>query len=46
MDAYLDHGLKDLNKSYRREGLSNKRSKVTEQLYLYLAGTRVQINQK
>ena len=46
MDAYVDHGLKGLDKSYRRENLSNKCSKVTEQLYLYLASIHVQNKQK
>ena len=46
MDFYIDHSLHGLNKSYRREDLSNQCAKITKQLYCYLSGADVQNNQK
>ena len=40
MDAYLDHGLKGLDKSYRREDLSHHCAQVTEKLYSFLEGEK------
>ena len=40
MDAYLDHGLKGLDKSYRREDLSHHCAQVTDKLYSFLEGEK------
>jgi len=40
MDAYVDHSLKGLDRSYRREDLAPKLAEVTQQLYLYFTGTK------
>jgi len=36
MDAYVDHGLKGLDKSYRREDLTIKIEQVTQNLLSFL----------
>lgn len=40
MDAYVDHSLKGLDRSYRREDLAPKLAEVTNRLYLYFKGTK------
>ena len=40
MDAYVDHSLKGLDRSYRREDLTQQLSEVTQKLYLFLIGEK------
>ena len=40
MDAYVDHSLKGLDRSYRREDLTPQLAEVTQKLYLFLIGKK------
>ena len=43
MDAYVDHALKGLDKSYRREDLTIKIEQITQNLFSFLESDLEQI---
>lgn len=46
LDFYIDHSLRGLGKSYRREDLSAECEELTNEIYQYLSGEHVHKDQK